>query len=80
MQPTNLNLNYIVPTVVADGNGVFINEADVPTIVFFESRRQTEEGMQADVVASIRISSIADLEALKNAISETIDKHASREK
>lgn len=80
MQPQNLDLNYIVPTVIADGNGVFINDANVPTLVFFESRKQTETSMQADVVASVRMNSIADLEALQNAIAETIQKHKTREK
>lgn len=80
MQPQNLDLNYIVPTVVADGNGVFINEANIPTIVFFEGRKQTEAGLQADVVAAVRLGSVADLEALQQAIAETIEKHKTREK
>lgn len=80
MEPQNLDLNYIVPTVVADGNGVFINENNVPTLVFFEGRKQTESGLQADVVAAVRMGSIADLEALQGAISETLEKHKNREK
>jgi hypothetical protein len=69
-----------VPTVVADGNGVFINENNVPTLVFFEGRKQTEAGLQADVVAAVRMGSVADLEALQQAITETIEKHKTREK
>lgn len=80
MQPQNLDLNYIVPTVVADGNGVFINESNIPSIVFFEGRKQTEVGLQADVVAAVRLNSIDDLEALGQAIAETIEKHKTREK
>lgn len=79
MQPQDLELKYIVPTVVADGNGVFINENNVPTLVFFEGRKQTEAGLQADVVAAVRLGSVADLEALQQAIAETIEKHKTRE-
>lgn len=80
MQPNNIDLNYLVPTVTADGNAVFINENGVPTLVFFEARRQDENGMKADVVASVRITSIQDLEAFQNAITDTIKQHKSREK
>ena len=80
MQPANLDLNYIVPTVTADGNAVFINENGVPTLVFFEARKQDENGMQADVVASVRINSIHDLEHFQQAIADTIEQHKSREK
>ena len=80
MQPANLNLNYIVPTVTADGNAVFINENGVPTLVFFEARNQDENGLKADVVASIRVASIEDLEAFQNAIADTIKQHKTREK
>ncbi len=80
MQPGNLDLNYIVPTVTADGNAVFINENGVPTLVFFEARSQDENGMKADVVASVRIASIHDLEHFQQAISDTIEQHKTREK
>lgn len=80
MQPANIDLNYLVPTVAADGNAVFINEQGVPTLVFFEGRRQDETGLKADVVASVRISSIHDLEHFQQAITETIEQHRTREK
>ena len=80
MQPANIDLSYIVPTVSPDGNAVFINENDVATLVFFEGRKQDESGLKADVVASIRVGSIEDLEALQNSIAETIEKHKTREK
>lgn len=80
MQPASIDLNYIVPTVAADGNAVFINENDVPTLVFFEARKQDENGLKADVVASVRISSIHDLEHLQQAIADTIEQHKNREK
>lgn len=80
MQPANLNLNYMVPTVVTDGNAVLINESGVSTLVFFEARKQTEDGLQADVVASVRVGDIKDLKALQNAIADTIKQHQTREK
>lgn len=80
MQPANIDLNYLVPTVAADGNAVFINEHGVPTLVFFEGRKQDETGLKADVVASIRIASLDDLKAFQNAISDTIQQHETREK
>ena len=80
MQPSNLDLNYIVPTVTADGNAVFINENGVPTLVFFEARKQDENGMKADVVAAVRIASIHDLEHFQQAITDTIQQHKNREK
>lgn len=80
MQPANIDLNYLVPTVAADGNAVFINEHGVPTLVFFEGRKQDESGLKADVVASIRITSIDDLKAFQSAISDTIKQHETREK
>ncbi len=80
MQPGNIDLNYIVPTVTADGNAVFINDHDVPTLVFFEARRQDETGLKADVVAAVRLGNLADLEAFQKAIAETIEKHQTREK
>lgn len=80
MQPGNIDLNYLVPTVAADGNAVFINEHGVPTLVFFEGRKQDESGLKADVVASIRITSIDDLKAFQNAIADTIKQHETREK
>lgn len=80
MQQKSLSLNYLVPTVASDGNAVFINENDVPTLVFFEARRQSDDELRADVVASIRIASLQDLEALQNAIADTIRQHKNREK
>lgn len=80
MNPTNLNLNYLIPTVVSDGNVVMINDNDVPTLVFFEGRQQNGSELNADVVASVRLFGLSDLEALRNSIDETIEKHKSREK
>lgn len=79
MNPTNLTLNYLTPTVISDGNVVLINDNDVPTLVFFEARQQDEGVLRADAVASIRLSSLADLEALQKSISDTIQKHCKRE-
>jgi hypothetical protein len=76
----NLELNYIVPTVASDGNGVFIsNDGDIPTITFFQVRRQIGDKVEADVVASVRMTSLEDLKALKSSIDETIRNHTNRE-
>ena len=76
----NLELTYIVPTVASDGNGVFIsNDGDIPTLTFFQVRRQVGDRVQADVVASVRMSSLDDLKALQSSIDETIRNHLSRE-
>ncbi len=76
----NLELNHIVPTVASDGNGVFIsNDGDIPTLTFFQVRRQIGDKVQADVVASVRMSALEDLKALQASIEETIRNHTNRE-
>lgn len=76
----NLELTYIVPTVASDGNGVFIsNDGDIPTITFFQVRRQVGDKIQADVVASVRMGNLDDLKALQSSIDETIRNHVNRE-
>jgi len=78
---TNLDLNYIVPVVVSDGNGVFISEqGDVPMLTFFQVRKQEGNKVSADVVAAVRMNGLADLENLRNSIDETIRKHKNRER
>lgn len=83
MQPQNqgnLQLNHIVPTVASDGHGVFIsNEGDIPTLTFFQVRHQVSDQVQADVVASIRMTNIEDLKNLQSTIEETIRNHTTRE-
>lgn len=79
MSPKNLRLNHLVPTVATDGNAVFINEQNVPTLVFFEARHQTDTELHADVTAAVRMASIDDLEALQKAIADTIKQHKTRE-
>ena len=76
----NLQLNYLVPTVASDGNGIFIsNDGDIPTLTFFQVRRQEGDKVFADVVAAIRMSDLQDLKNLQASIEETIRNHASRE-
>ncbi len=78
--PANLELNYLAPTVAADGHVVFIsNDADVPTLTFFQVRKQEGDKLSADAVASVRLANIEDLKNLQKAISETISKHKTRE-
>lgn len=80
MNATNLDLRHLVPTVAADGNAVFISEHGIPTLVFFEGRKHEGDQLQADVVASVRFASIADLKNFQNAINDTIAQHENREK
>lgn len=76
----NLELNYIVPTVASDGNGVFIsNDGNVPTLTFFQMRRQIGDKVYADVVASVRMGDLQDLKNLQASIEETIRNHTQRE-
>lgn len=78
--PANLELNYLVPTVAVDGHIVFIsNDGNVPTLTFFQVRKQEGAKLSADAVASVRMANIADLKNLQKAIEETISKHKSRE-
>lgn len=81
MKPqNNLQLNYLVPTVASDGNGIFIsNDGNIPTLTFFQVRRQEGDKVFADVVAAIRMSDLQDLKNLQASIEETIRNHASRE-
>lgn len=76
----NLQLNYLVPTVATDGNGVFIsNDGNIPTLTFFQIRRQEGDKVFADVVAAVRMGDLQDLKNLQSSIEETIRNHTSRE-
>lgn len=76
----NLVLNYITPTVASDGNGVFIsNDGNIPTLTFFQVRRQEGDKVFADVVASVRMGALEDLTNLQASIEETIRNHTTRE-
>ncbi len=77
---SNLELNHLVPTVASDGHGVFIsNDGDIPTLTFFQIRSQAADHVHADVVASVRMSTLDDLKKLQQSIEETIRNHLSRE-
>ena len=77
---SNLILNYITPTVASDGNGVFIsNDGNIPTLTFFQVRRQEGDKVYADVVASVRMGALEDLTNLQASIEETIRNHTTRE-
>jgi len=78
--PANLELNHLVPTVVADGHIVFISGgSNIPTLTFFQVRKQEGAKVSADAVASVRMNGLADLENLQKAITETIDQHHKKE-
>lgn len=79
MENGNLNLNYTNPIVAVDGQSVLINEEGPVTLVFFQVRKQTAQGVDADAVASVRLHSIEELKRFQNVIEETIKQHESRE-
>ena len=77
---SNLELNYLTPTVISDGNGIFIsNDGNIPTLTFFQMRRQEGDKVFADVVASVRLGDLEDLKNLQASIAETIRNHTTRE-
>ncbi len=80
-EPANLELNYMTPIVAADGNGIFINDTNnVPTLTFFQVRKQTGNQVFADVVAAVRMNSLEELVQLQKSIENTIKEHKSKEK
>lgn len=79
--PADLNLNYLVPIVTTDGNGIFIRDGDnVPVLTFFQVRKQEGNKVSADVVASVRLNNLAELEQLQKSIATTIKEHKAKEK
>jgi hypothetical protein len=79
LQPTNVDINYIVPTVAVDGNVIFINNENVPTITFFQARKQDGDKVSVDAVASVRFNNIDDLKNLQKAIEDTVSRHSTKE-
>ena len=76
----NLDLHHLVPAVAADGHIVFIaSGSDIPTLTFFQIRKQEGAKVSADVVASVRMNGLDDLKNLQNAIADVIAKHTNRE-
>jgi hypothetical protein len=81
MQPKQLQLNYLVPTVGMDGANVFITvEGDVPRIDFFQARNEDDAHVHADVVASIKFTNLAQLIDFQKTIAQTVKSHTEREK
>lgn len=81
MKPSNIDLNYTVPIVSSDGNIIFVSsENDVPTLVFFQVRKQSEDSLSADVVAAVRFNTLKDFKEFHKSLGETIKQHENREK
>ncbi|MBC7581842.1 hypothetical protein H7097_03185 [Aeromicrobium sp.] len=81
MNPKQLQLNFLVPTVCMDGTSVFISvDGDIPRLDFFQVRSEDDQHVHADVVASIRLTDIEQLKGLQDSIAQTIKNHAEREK
>lgn len=78
-QQGNIDLNYTVPIVTCDGNVVMLSDQEVPTLLFFQSRRQHDDHLHADIVAAVRLNGLEDLKNLQKSISDTIKQHSNRE-
>lgn len=75
----NLNLKFKTPIVASDGNTLSINENGPVNILFFQVREQLPNGINADVVAAVRLHSLQELKTLQKLIAETIKKYENRE-
>ena len=80
MQSNNLNLSYKTPTVAVDGQSIFITEQGPVNLVFFQLRQQGPQGVDADVVASVRLHTLEELKRLHTLIGDTIKQHEDRER
>ena len=80
MNQKQLRLNYKKPTVATDGQSILINDRGPVTIAFFQIRGESPEALDADVVASVRLHSVAELEQLEKVIKDTLAQHKNREK
>ena len=80
MNQQEINLKHLVPTVSTDGHAVVISDQGVPTLMFFQAREQHEGHVHGDVVASVRMNNLEDLENLSKSITQTVKEHKSREK
>ena len=78
-QPQDVKLNYTSPTVTSDGHIIAVTDQGVPTVLFFQTREQHDGHLHADVVSSVRLNSLEDLQNLSKAIDETVKKHRDRE-
>jgi hypothetical protein len=74
-----LKLNRKVATVAVDNTAVLTKQNGSADILFLQ---MTVEGVnpEADVVAAIRLATMADLEELQRIIGEAIEKHKKSEK
>jgi len=75
----DLKLNRKVKTVAVDSTAITTKKNGAVDMLFLQF---TNEGAQpeADVVAAIRLTSIAELEDLNKTIAESIKKHTTAEK
>lgn len=75
----DLNLNRKHPIVAVDSTAILTKQNGAVDLLFLQF---TNEGPQpsADVVAGVRLNSIAELEDLQHTIEESIKKHRTAEK
>lgn len=80
MNQKELRLNFVKPTVASDGQTLSIDNNGHVTLAFFQVRADLPDSLQADVVASVRLHNLEELEQLEKIIKDTIHKHKTREK
>lgn len=75
----DLKLNRKAKTVAVDSTAILTKKNGAVDLLFLQF---TSEGVnpEADVVAAVRLNSIAELEDLKSTIEESIRKHQTAEK
>lgn len=84
IQPQELDINFLVPNVFADGQLYSIPNDDNPngpaTISFFQMRPPDGGKLHADVVASISFPNVAALKLFAADLERNITEHEKREK
>lgn len=62
------------PSLATDGNGVIIKGEEYAEVMFFQIANEDKDRMEAIVTGSFRMS-IKQLQALEQAIKDTLTKH-----
>jgi len=74
------DLNFTTPIVASDGNMVMINDNGPVNLLFFQMRAKDTGAPSADVVAAVRLHSLAELKDLHSTVGELIKQHEDKEK
>lgn len=75
------DFNYLVPLSPSDGNIVAINqESGVVNLLFYQVRKQTGEHIDKIDVTGAILTNVEDLRKFRDAITENLEQHETREK